>query len=149
MDVQIESKVTRHINRTSIPQQSAFWSEVKRKQGIASRAFALKIRATEIFTSISNRKNYVVDDLLVLFQDIGWGYRIGYVPYGPTIKPSNENQGLFLEELSESLRPFLPPGCVLLRYYLLWNHYGPRMIPITPTRGIGWAPRQRSIRKSA
>ena len=61
------------------------------------------------------------DDLLVLIQDTEMGDKIAYVPYGPTIKPSDENKGVFLEELSESLRSYLPTDCVLMRYDLLWE----------------------------
>lgn len=120
MEVHVKSKVTRNINKTSILQQTAFWSEVKRKQGIGSKAFDIKIKASDLYAATS-RQNYIVDDVLILFQDIGDDHKIGYVPYGPTIKPGEENQGSFLEELSESLRPHLPPKCILLRYDLLWE----------------------------
>lgn len=120
MKVHVESKVKENINKSSILQQTAFWSEVKRKQGIGSKAFDIKIKASYLHAA-SSRQSYVVDDLLILFQHIGDGYKIGYVPYGPTINPKEENQGLLLEELSESLRPYLPSKCVLLRYDLLWE----------------------------
>jgi len=120
MEVQVKSKITKEIRKKSILQQTAFWSEVKRKQGIRSKAFDIKINASDLYVS-TRRQNYVVDDLLILFQNIGDGFCMGYVPYGPTIKPSEENQGLFLEELSESLRPYLPDNCVALRYDLLWE----------------------------
>lgn len=120
MKVQVQNKVTRNIYKTPVLQQTAYWSQVKREQGIASKAFDLKVRSSDLYVT-PGCQNYVIDDLLILFQDIGHDYKIGYVPYGPTIKPSEENQGLFLEELSESLRPFLPPKCVMLRYDLLWE----------------------------
>jgi hypothetical protein len=120
MEVQVTSKITKEIRKKSILQQSAFWAEVKRKQGICSKAFDIKINASDLYVS-TRKQNYVVDDLLILFQKIGDGLCLGYVPYGPIIKPSEENQGLFLEELSESMRPFLPNNCIALRYDLLWE----------------------------
>jgi lipid II:glycine glycyltransferase (peptidoglycan interpeptide bridge formation enzyme) len=120
MKIQIENKITKDIRKKSILQQTAFWSEVKRKQGIDSKAFDIKIKACDLIASTTRQDN-VVDDLLILFQNTGNGYCIGYAPYGPTIKPSEENQGLFLEELSESLRPYMPANCIALRYDLLWE----------------------------
>lgn len=120
MKLQVKKKATKRVNRTSIFQQTAFWSQVKRKHGIDSKAFDIKVKASELYDT-SCCQHYIIDDLLILFQNIGDDYRIGYVPYGPTIKPSEENQGLFLEELSETLRPYLPPKCILIRYDLLWE----------------------------
>ena len=120
MLVQVKNKVVKDIHKTPILQQTAFWSELKRKQGLDSMAFDIKTKTSDIGTS-SDCPDYISDDLLVLLQDIGDNYIIGYVPYGPTIKPSAEKQGLFLEELSESLRRYLPSNCVLLRYDLMWE----------------------------
>jgi len=120
MRIQVKHTGTKNIRKKSILQQTAFWSEVKRKQGIASQAFDLKTSTADLYPSTAAR-NCVADDLLILFQKIGAGKCIGYVPYGPTMKPSPENQGLFLEELSETLRPYLPESCIVLRYDLLWE----------------------------
>ncbi len=116
MDLQIEQKKTHQINRTPVLQQTAFWSEIKEKQGVESTAFDLKVK----FSSSIHEK-YIQDDLLVLVQQIGNNAKIAYVPYGPTLEPDEENQGKFLEELSESIRPFLGSDCVTLRYDLLWE----------------------------
>ena len=120
MRIQLNSKVTKNISKTSILQQTAFWAKVKQKHGIESKAFDIKVKASDLYAE-SNRQNYVIDDLLILFPRISNDSNIGYVPYGPTLKPNPENQGLFLEELSESLRPYLPAKCVMLRYDLLWE----------------------------
>ena len=120
MDVRVEKKRSKKINKTSILQQTAFWSEVKRRQGLGSMAFDIKARGEEIYAD-PTAQGYIWDDLLVLFQSLGEGYQIGYVPYGPTIRPNEENRGRFLEELSETLRPLLPTNCILLRYDLLWE----------------------------
>lgn len=120
MKVKVQNKTTKNIFQTPVLHQTAFWSEVKRKQGLEPRAYNIKTRITDIYTE-SNCQEYLIDDVLILFQDIGDGCQIGYIPYGPTLKPDQDNQGLFLEELSESLRPFLPSNCILLRYDLLWE----------------------------
>ncbi len=120
MNIRISLKPTLQIGKTPILQQSSYWSEVKRRLGFGSRAFDIRIRASELYCS-SNRNNIIEDDILLLFQEIGDGYSIGYVPYGPTLKPDEENFGIFLEELTESLRPFLPKKCILLRYDLMWE----------------------------
>lgn len=120
MHIQLSSKITKDMSRTPVVQQTAFWARVKSRHGIASKAFDITVKAADVY-SASNRGSYVTDDVLILFPGVGDGHTIGYVPYGPVLKPSPENQGLFLEELSESLRPHLPPGCVMLRYDLLWE----------------------------
>lgn len=120
MDIEIETKKIHNIDKTPVFQQSPFWSEVKWKQGIDSKAFDIKTRLSDIDLAASKKRS-VTDDLLVLFQDIGDGYVIGYIPYGPTLKPCDEVKGVFLEELSETLRYHLPRKCILLRFDLLWE----------------------------
>lgn len=120
MRLSIERKSTHHIERTSILQQTAFWSELKGKQGLDSKAFDIKIKASSVLNS-STQYQFIQDDFLILFQDLGNDFKIGYVPYGPTIEPNEEHQGIFLEELSESLRPHLDSRCIMLRYDLLWE----------------------------
>ena len=46
---------------------------------------------------------------------------VAYIPYGPTDEPEFENQGRFLEELSEVLRPNSLPSCIMIRYDLPWE----------------------------
>jgi len=60
---------------------------------------------------VNSGKSVVRDDLLVLVKNIGTESCMAYVPYGPKEEPEDENQGVFLEELSEAVRPFLPEGC--------------------------------------
>jgi lipid II:glycine glycyltransferase (peptidoglycan interpeptide bridge formation enzyme) len=43
------------------------------------------------------------------------------VPYGPELEPEEEARGVFLEELSECLRAFLPADCIMIRYDLCWE----------------------------
>jgi lipid II:glycine glycyltransferase (peptidoglycan interpeptide bridge formation enzyme) len=122
LELRLERKDTCKINPCSVLQQTAFWSEVKLRQGISSKAFDIKAEAA-CFADRETDSTFVDDDFLVLFHEIGDGYQIGYLPYGPTLTPQEENQGPFLEELSESLRPHLPKKCIMLRYDLLWESY--------------------------
>ncbi len=108
------------MSRTPVLQQTSFWSQFKRKQGLAARSFDIRAQADNLVSSSCGLCT-VEDDLLLLLQEIGHGYTIGYVPYGPTLEPSEENQGPFLEELSESLRQHLDRSCIMLRYDLLWE----------------------------
>lgn len=62
-------------------------------------------------------------DFIVFYQYLNQEDYIAYVPYGPEIEPSEENQGAFLEELSEALRPYLPKRCIALCYDLNWESH--------------------------
>jgi lipid II:glycine glycyltransferase (peptidoglycan interpeptide bridge formation enzyme) len=120
MDVQVKRKTTRNISESKVLQQTVFWSRVKRKQGVESEAFEIRIDASEVNPSVRHRKD-IIDDVLILIVNIGDNNNIAYVPYGPTIRPSDEKQGAFLEKLSEGLRCALSGRCVGVRYDLLWE----------------------------
>ena len=120
MAIRFELKDTRDLYRTPLVHQTAFWSEVKHRQGFETQAFDIKVRASDIIDT-PQPASYLVDDMLILLQDIGEDAKIGYVPYGPTLRPEDDRKGCFLEELSESLRPHLPASCILLRYDLPWE----------------------------
>lgn len=120
MFIEVQKKETKKLETTPVVQQTAFWSKVKRKQGFYTNAFDISLKTSEIFEEQQNN-NYIREDFLVLFRTLENGYKIGYVPYGPTLEPCQESQGPLLEELSESLRPFLPNDCFMLRFDLLWE----------------------------
>jgi hypothetical protein len=120
MRIKVTGKRITNISKTPVLQQTSFWAQVKRRHGVASKAFDLKVDVSSLGGE-PILDDYVRDDMLVLFPNVGGDYRIGYVPYGPTLRPGAEHQGLFLEELSEALRPHLPPKCAMLRYDLLWE----------------------------
>ncbi|WP_231576875.1 hypothetical protein [Sphingobacterium sp. IITKGP-BTPF85] len=107
MIAEIEDKEIKQIYQTSIIQQTAYWSEVKRLQGVTSKAFNFKTKIADLYVD-SEDSAYFIGDLLILIQAIDQEHSIAYVPYGPEIEPSVENQGYFLEQLSESLRSCLP-----------------------------------------
>ncbi|MBE9602903.1 peptidoglycan bridge formation glycyltransferase FemA/FemB family protein [Pedobacter sp. MC2016-24] len=122
MNIVIEKKDIRAVYETSIIQQTAFWSEVKTKQGLQTKAFNFKVPDESIYNRASKNK-YTHADFLVLLQPLDREYSVAYVPYGPEIEPNEEHQGKFLEELSESLRSQLPDKCILIRYDLAWESH--------------------------
>lgn len=122
MDIHLESKEIVDIYSTPIFQQTSFWCDVKDKLGVPSEAFEFKIRNNELYTNVGGY-SYTHGDFIVLYQQLSADSCVGYIPYGPEIEPSEENQGNFLEELSESLRSYLPKTCVALRYDLNWKSH--------------------------
>lgn len=119
MDISIQPKLTEGLYETPLLHQTSFWSTVKHQQGVPSKAFDLKIKARDIGSP--SKASYLLDDMLILFQQVGPQTTVGYIPYGPSVRPDDEEIGTFLEELSETLRPQIPPSCMLLRYDLPWE----------------------------
>lgn len=107
---------------TPIIQQTSFWSKVKLQHGIQSKAFDFKVRNSDLYVNVGGY-SYTQADLILFFEYLNKEDYIAYLPYGPEIEPSEENQGHFLEELSESLRSFLPKHCIALRYDLNWRSH--------------------------
>ena len=111
--------------KTSIVQQTAFWSIVKRKIGLDSVALNFKSKKSNLYNDII-RDSTINSDLLVIIQQVNNIDSIAYVPYGPELEPENEFQGVFLEELSECLRSSLPKNCFMVRYDLCWESFWTR-----------------------
>ncbi|MFD1629234.1 lipid II:glycine glycyltransferase FemX [Pseudopedobacter beijingensis] len=122
MSLVLTQKDLKEVYSTSVIQQTAFWSEVKKQQGFTSKAFEFKTENSFIFDE-TKRYTYTNGDFLILIQPINKTDYIAYLPYGPEIEPYEENQGKFLEELSEILRSHLPKGCILIRYDLAWRSH--------------------------
>ena len=120
MIAELIDKDYKEIYKTSIIQQTAYWSQVKKLQGYQSKAFNFKVKNTDLFTDTQD-ESFFVGDLLIILQALDQDHCLAYVPYGPEIEPSEENQGYFLEQLSESLRTYLPQNCILIRYDLAWE----------------------------
>ncbi|MEG2478861.1 MAG: peptidoglycan bridge formation glycyltransferase FemA/FemB family protein [Mucinivorans sp.] len=124
MELKIESKSIVDVYETPIIQQTSFWSHVKQKQGLSSFAFDYKARNSELYLNVGGYC-YTRADFLLFLQDLNHQDCVAYIPYGPEVEPSEQNQGLFLEELSESLRSYLPRECIAIRYDLNWqSHWG-------------------------
>ncbi|MEG2281738.1 MAG: peptidoglycan bridge formation glycyltransferase FemA/FemB family protein [Rikenellaceae bacterium] len=124
MELSIEKKSIIDVYDTPIIQQTSFWSHVKQKQGLQSFAFDYKARNSDLYLSVGGY-SYTRADFLLFLEYVNSNDCIAYVPYGPEVEPSEENQGIFLEELSESLRSYLPKDCIAIRYDLNWrSHWG-------------------------
>lgn len=115
-------KGTEELYATPILQQTAFWSVVKTSLGEETIAINFKSRASDLYIG-SKDNSTIKSDILILLKQINRNYSVAYVPYGPELEPADEFQGIFLEELSESLRSFLPKNCILIRYDLCWESY--------------------------
>lgn len=122
MDIKVIKKNCRDIYSTPIVQQTAFWSEVKTNQGLATKAFDFKVKNRDIYNGVGGYSSTYAD-LLLVERPLDRDNCIIYAPYGPEIEPSEENQGRFLEELSEVMRSYLPLNCIAIRYDLNWRSH--------------------------
>lgn len=122
MTLEIEPKEIVDVYSTPIIQQTSFWSKVKQRQGVDSGAFEFKVRNSDLYLNVGGY-SYTQADFLMFFQHLNAEDYIAYLPYGPEVEPSEENQGRFLEELSEIVRSYLPKGCIALRYDLNWESH--------------------------
>lgn len=122
MTLEIEPKEVVDAYSTPIVQQTSFWSKVKQRHGIESCAFEFKVKNSELYLNVGGF-SYTQADFILFFEYLNSEDYIAYLPYGPEIEPSEENQGCFLEELSESLRSYLPKHCIALRYDLNWESH--------------------------
>jgi hypothetical protein len=116
----IRPKGTDELYATPILQQTAFWSAVKTSLGANTIAINFTSRKSDLYTT-SDDRSVIISDVLIILQQIDRHHSVAYVPYGPELEPADELQGMFLEELSESLRSFLPKNCILIRYDLCWD----------------------------
>ncbi len=120
---------------SAIVQQTAFWSKLKQKTGLNSLALDFKSYSEVLFNQAA--KNQIIQsDMLLILQPINTNYCIAYAPYGPELEPSEENQGAFLESLSENLRPYLPKNCIAIRYDLQWESYWAKDAAFFDNNGI-------------
>ncbi len=122
MEIILEPKQIQDAYSTPIVQQTTFWSIVKQRLGLHSCAFEFKVRNRDIYDGVGG---YCATnaDVIMYYQYLNREDYIAYVPYGPEIEPSESNQGVFLEELSEGLRSYLSGNCIAIRYDLNWQSH--------------------------
>src|SRR5690554_3948479 len=118
----IRPKETEELYATPILQQTAFWSVVKQRLGAHTIAINFSSNKSALY-GLTHERSTIISDVLIVLQQIDRHHSVAYVPYGPELEPADEFQGMFLEELSESLRSFLPKECILIRYDLCWESY--------------------------
>lgn len=117
----LEKKAFEDLESTNILPQTSFWGRVKQEQGFIPQGYELTVSKDLLFDSPESlKKKY--DDILVLLKYVDANHCFAYVPYGPKLEPDFENQGLFLEQVSESIRPLLPKNCLFIRYDLMWQN---------------------------
>lgn len=136
---QVTAKSLEEVFETPIVQQTSYWSEVKRKLGLQSYAFNFKVNVSDIHCQC-HKSESITSDLLVVLEYVNSRYCFAYVPYGPELEPDCQCQGVFLEELSECLRSYLPPECILIRYDLCWESPWAREEAFFDSQGLWLGP---------
>ncbi|TRZ43204.1 lipid II:glycine glycyltransferase FemX [Robertkochia solimangrovi] len=121
MNCTVERKEIEEIRPTNILPQTSFWGRLKNEQGFEPCGFELTISKDALYNTNNSLEN-TYDDLLVLIRYIDPEHCFAYIPYGPKLEPNFENQGVFLEQLSETIRPHLPQNCIFIRYDLIWQN---------------------------
>ena len=121
MFCKLEQKQIEEISPTNILPQTRFWGRLKNQQGIETMGFELTVSKDLLYNNPIEPVNEY-DDILVLIKYVNKSHCYAYVPYGPKLIPCFENHGLFLEQVSESIKPYLPPNCIFIRYDLLWQN---------------------------
>ena len=101
MIADLQEKEIKEIYKTSIIQQTAYWSKVKLLQGIETCAFNFKVKEADLFQEQYASETFFVGDLLIILQKRDAEHCLAYVPYGPEIEPAEDMQGYFLEQLSK------------------------------------------------
>ena len=117
MITEIFQKNIEDVYETSIIQQTAFWSEVKRKLGMNTTAIDFKLKKNEISGNPEDNDSMNCD-VLVIISKIDNNNSVAYIPYGPEIEPEEQSQGVFLEELSEIMRKLKGKSAQKFKEYL-------------------------------
>ncbi|MGM0402940.1 MAG: lipid II:glycine glycyltransferase FemX, partial [Thermodesulfobacteriota bacterium] len=120
MQVALKPKKTRRVLPTPYLQQTAYWSRLKQKQGRRTAAFDILVDAAGRSGDMSGHAA-ADGDMLVVLRPIAHNVTMAYVPFGPELLPDEEMRGVWLEELSEQMRPHLPDNCLFVRYDLPWR----------------------------
>jgi lipid II:glycine glycyltransferase (peptidoglycan interpeptide bridge formation enzyme) len=104
--------------------QSGLWGEFKSAFGWTALRFALEGSGPQA-------------RLLVLVRRLPAGFSFAYVPHGPEAEPSECSRAEFLALLSASLRPFLPPRCLFIRFDPPWYEVEARERVVEEEGGAG------------
>lgn len=117
----LEKKDVEELKTTNILPQTSFWGRVKSEQGFTPAGFELTV-SRDLLLNDAKPLEKKEDDILVLIKYIDNNSCYAYVPYGPKLEPEFENQGVFLEHLSETIKSQLPSNCIFIRYDLMWQN---------------------------
>ncbi|MCR5045670.1 MAG: peptidoglycan bridge formation glycyltransferase FemA/FemB family protein [Treponema sp.] len=97
--------------------QSFFWGRFKESHGMRPLFFRVVFEDAQ--------KNQSAYPLLVLLRKIGGRFVYAYIPRSPNESVIPQEKTLFLEELSVSLKEFLPDSIIFIRYDLQWMNQEP------------------------
>jgi lipid II:glycine glycyltransferase (peptidoglycan interpeptide bridge formation enzyme) len=89
--------------------QSEFWGDFKAESGWRPLRFVLE--AEHPGTGAQ---------LLLLLRRLPAGFSFAYVPHGPEMDIPAAERAAFLSGLSDALRPYLPRGCLFVRFDPPW-----------------------------
>lgn len=87
--------------------QSPLWGRFKRYRGHPVASFRVEYKG-------------IGTPLLIVYRPFAEGTYSAYIPYGPEADVAESEQGPFLEELAETVRPHLPEECSFVRFDLPW-----------------------------
>ena len=87
--------------------QCALWARFKERRRHPVQTFHVEHAGTRF-------------PLVLVHRPITADAVVGYAPHGPAVPVPQDEQGPFLEAVSEELRPLLPCRCRFLRYDLPW-----------------------------
>ena len=104
--------------------QTSFWGKFKSAEGSPALFFLCSSDNGEPFTAARTPHTGTFPQssfpLLVLLRRSVSGDIYAFAPKAPSIFIPEDERGLFLEDLSENLKPFLPKETVCIRYDTFW-----------------------------
>jgi lipid II:glycine glycyltransferase (peptidoglycan interpeptide bridge formation enzyme) len=107
MKIRLETASAEFCDSSQAFLQSGFWGSFKSEFGWKARHFSLGFEASS-------------SSLLVLERRLARGFSFAYVPHGPECDFAEIDRAEALSALAASIRPFLPHGCLFLRFDPPW-----------------------------
>lgn len=107
MTLSILKKEIVDLYSTPIIQQTSFWSMVKKNQGVESSAFDFNARNRDLYSNVGGY-SCTQADFVMFLRYLNNKDCVAYVPYGPEVEPSEENQGNFLKSFPKFFVPICP-----------------------------------------
>ena len=137
------------ISALSFPQQdnlfqTMFWGEFKRTCGQIPLYFSVT------YTPDDGESVYSFP-LIVFIRQLTDGACYAYAPRSPSAAVPAAYYGRLLEELAESLRPYLPEKCICMKYDLRWRSRYDEKEPVrleTAQICMNWGTEHRNLYKS-
>lgn len=121
MICEVRKKEIKKFKPTNILPQTPFWGSFKEEFGLVKKGFELHVKQS-LLTNQPHNNNILKEDLLVQIKYLNNQDCFAYIPYGPKLEPTFENQGVLLEEVAEKIQPHLPQNCLFIRFDLAWEN---------------------------